>query len=417
MNSNAEVNGADVKGTGVNGEVVSHARSAVLVLVTLAAGAFGIGTTEFAISGLLTGIAGEFRISFTTAGWAATIYAAGVFVGAPVLIILGQRCEKKRFLLVLMGLFVIGNLVTAWSPAFSLMLAGRVVTSLAHGAFIGVGSIMASRVVPEHKKTSAIAFMFSGMTLATLIGTPLATWVAGVVSWRLSFLGIAAIGVVTFVGVWVFIPRAITREVVNLTTELRAFTNPQLLLAMLVTILGPAGFFTSITYIAPITLGVTHTPESWIPIYMLVFGLGLFIGNIAGGRLADLNLMRLLLGSLGLLAITLVIFWLGAGNVVVTTTSVFTMAAAGFAIVSPIQRLVMERAQVAGAPNLAASTNIGMFNLGNAIGAWLGGAVLGAGLGGASPNLAGAALACGALLVAGLIHWQVRASASATLCR
>lgn len=380
------------------------------VLLTLAAGAFGIGSTEFAISGLLPGIASEFGISFTTAGWAATIYAFGVFVGAPILIILGQRYEKKRFLLVLIGLFVCGNLLTALGPTFALTLMGRIVTSLAHGAFIGIGSIMAAQVVPEGKKTSAIAFMFSGMTLATLIGTPVATWVAGAFSWRVSFLGIAAIGVVTLLGILFFIPKSATRESFILAAELRAFTNPELLMAMLVTILGPAGFFTSITYIAPITLNVTGTPESWITIYMVVFGLGLFIGNIMGGRLADVNLLRLLSGSLAVLALTLIIFWLGAGNLVVTLISIFVMAAAGFATVSPIQRLVMERAQLSGVPNLAASMNIGMFNLGNAIGAWLGGVVLAAGLGSASPNLAGAILTSGALLVTSLIRRRSRTS-------
>lgn len=375
-----------------------------LVLLTLAAGAFGIGTTEFAVSGLMPGIAQDFDLSVTTAGWAATAYALGVFLGAPVMILVGQRFEKKKFLIVLMGLFVVGSLLTAIAPSFPIVLAGRVVSSLAHAAFIGIGSIIASRAVPEHRRTSAIAFMFSGVTLATLIGTPAATWISTELSWRVSFLGITAVGVVALLGVLAFIPTSRSDESFDIVSELRSFKNPQLLLAMLVTILGPAGFFTSITYISSITMGVTGTPESYIPAYMLVFGLGLFLGNIAGGRLADKNLMGLLLGSLSLLTVTLLAFWLFAGNVIVAFVAVFLMAAAGFSTVSPIQRLVMERAEAAGAANLAASMNIGMFNLGNAIGAWLGGLVISTRFGDSGPNLAGALLAGGALVV-GFIIW------------
>ncbi|MFI8527399.1 MFS transporter [Promicromonospora sukumoe] len=380
----------------------------VLVLLTLAAGAFGIGTTEFAVSGLLPGIAAEFDVSFSVAGWAATLYALGVFVGAPLLIVVGRRFEQRRFLLVLMGLFVVGNLATALGSSFGLVLVGRVVTALAHGAFLGTGSILASRVVPPHRRTRAIAFMFTGLTLATLVGAPIATWVSTTWSWRLSFLGIGAIGVLTLACILLCIPRGTAGEPLRLGAELRALRNPQLLLAMLVTILGPAGFFTSITYIAPITLDVTGTPESWITFYLTVFGLGLFVGNLVGGRLADINLMGLLTWSLAMLTAVLLVFWLAAGSVVVTLVAVFLMAATGFATVSPIQRLVMERAERAGAPNLAASMNIGMFNLGNAIGAWLGGVVIHAGLGSASPNLAGAALAGAALVVALLIARRAR---------
>lgn len=383
----------------------SQGSSARFVLLTLAAGAFGIGTTEFAISGLLPGIAGDFRVSFTTAGWAATVYALGVFIGAPLLILLGRRIEQKHFMLALMGLFVVGNVLTAVSPAFAVVLAGRAVTALAHGAFIGIGSIIASHVVPENRKTSAIAFMFSGMTLATLIGTPVSSWIADGSSWRFAFVGIAGIGVVVFAGIAAFIPRSRSDDSFDISAEIRAFRSPRLLGAMLVTILGPAGFFTSITYIAPITLTVTGTPQGWLPIYLTVFGLGLFIGNIVGSRLADLNLMRLMLGSLAILTGTLVVFWLGAASVAVSMVAVFVMAAAGFATVSPIQRLVMEAAERAGGVNLAASVNIGMFNLGNAMGAWLGGLAL-TRLGDAGPNLAGAALSGVALLVAWVIRRQ-----------
>ncbi len=326
--------------------------------------------------------------------------------------LVGQRFNKRKFLLVLIGLFIVGNAMSALAGSFGMVIAGRIVASLTHGAFIGTASIIAARSVPPQRKTSAIALIFSGLTLATLIGTPIATWISSTVSWRASFLMISGIGVVALTGILLLLPKAQEEEPFNFKSELRAFANPQLLLAMVITVLGPAGFFTSVTYIAPITMNVTGTPESWVTIFMAVFGLGLFIGNYLGGKLADKNLMLLLLSTLAIQAVALVVFWLGAGNLVIAFVMVFLMAASGFASVSPIQNLVMEKAEQAGAPNLASSMNIGMFNLGNAIGAWLGGLTISAGLGDSSPNLAGAVLAATAFLV-GLVILAQRKKAIA----
>lgn len=216
-------------------------------LWALAIAAFGIGTTEFVIAGLLPSVAAEFGISIPMAGNMATSYALGVFFGAPVTIILGARLPQKTMLAWLLVLFIVGNVVTATAPSYPVALVGRVITSLTHGAFFGIGSIMAADLVAPNRRTSAIAFMFTGLTLATLIGAPAGTWLAQAVSWRATFVAITVIGVVAIAGVLLLVPRAERREPPHLGKELAAFTDIRVLLAMGITILGPAAFFTSIT--------------------------------------------------------------------------------------------------------------------------------------------------------------------------
>lgn len=366
-------------------------------LWALAIATFGIGTTEFVIAGLLPDIAAAFGIPVSTAGHMATSYALGVFIGAPILIILGARVPQKTMLTLLLVLFIIGNIVTATAPLYWVALVGRVITSLTHGAFIGIGSIIAADLVAPNRRTSAIAFMFSGMTLATLIGIPAGTWLSQEVSWRATFWAIALIGVVAIIGVMALVPQAERHEPPKLRNELAAFTDIHVLLAMSITILGPAAFFTSITYIAPMMTEVAGYTESALTGLLFLFGLGLFIGNIIGGRLADRALMPLLYGTLGAQAIVLLVFYLMADNRIISALCIFLMAAFGFASVSPIQRLVMDKAGAAGAPNMAAAVNIGLFNLGNAIGAWAGGAVIAGGFGYAAPNWAGAILSAAGL--------------------
>ncbi|MCP9267455.1 MFS transporter [Xenorhabdus sp. XENO-1] len=366
----------------------------------LAIATFGIATTEFIIAGLLPEIATEFNISIPMAGYMATSYALGVFVGAPVLIILGRQVERKKMLAILMMLFIIGNALTALAPTFYLAIVGRIVTSLTHGAFMGIGAIIAAELVPENKKTSAIAFMFSGMTLANLIGIPLGTWIGKVISWRVTFAIITFIGIISLLGILRLLPKFTQQTPTSIKKELLAFTNIHVLLAMGITVLGPAAFFTAITYIAPLMTHIAGFSESAITWILVVLGLGFFFGNIVGGKLADKAMMPLLYWTLGLQALVLFIFWLYGDNPFIACLSIFLMAAFGFATVSPIQRLVMDKAQEAGAPNLVSSVNIGFFNLGNAVGAWLGGVVIAANYGYASLNLVGGLLASTALLLA-----------------
>lgn len=371
-----------------------------LALWALAIGAFGIGTTEFIIAGLLPVIAADFSISIPAAGNLATAYALGVFVGAPALIILGAPVPRKAMLVFLMVLFVIGNLVTAFAPTLGIAILGRIITSMTHGAFFGIGSIIAADMVAPSKRVRAIAFMFMGLTVANLIGVPAGTWIGQHLSWRDAFMVIAGIGVITIVSVAMLIPHQPRPQNHNFAHEFNAFRNVNVLLAMGITVFGPGAFFTSITYIAPMMTELAGYHESSLTWLMLLFGLGLFVGNQLGGRYADKALMPMLYVTLAAQAIVLTVFNFTAQNPTISAICIFLMAAFGFATVSPIQKLVMDKAKAAGAPTLASAVNIGLFNLGNALGAWLGGAVIAAGFGLQSPNWAGAILSAIALVLA-----------------
>ena len=371
-----------------------------LALWALALSAFGIGTTEFVIAGLLPQVASDFSISIPKAANLATVYALGVFVGAPLLVILGARIPRKGMLMFLMGLFVIGNFVTATASDFNVALLGRLVTSLTHGAFFGIGAILAADLVAPNKRVQAISFMFSGLTVANLLGVPVGTWLSQVMTWRDTFYAITVLGVLGFIGVMMMVPKIPNHERPNVKKEFAAFANARVLLAMGITVFGPAAFFTSITYIAPMMIEIAKFDPSSVTWLMVVFGLGLFLGNILGGRYADKALMPLLYLTLGAQAIVLLIFSFTAHNKIMSVACILLMAGFGFATVSPIQKLVLDKARAAGAPTLASSVNIGLFNLGNAIGAWVGGFVIAAGFGYASPNWAGALLSLVALVLA-----------------
>ncbi|WP_312569560.1 MFS transporter [Comamonas sp.] len=371
-----------------------------VALWALVIGAFGIGTTEFVIAGLLPAIAADFGVPIPVAAYMATSYALGVFVGAPVLIILGSRASKKTMLAFLAGLFVIGNLVTAMASSLEVAILGRVVTSLTHGAFFGIGSVLAAEMVPPQKRVSAIAFMFSGLTVANLVGVPAGTWLSQQFSWQTTFYAITLIGVATVIGVLALVPATPKPKAQRIGHEFAAFGNAKVLLAMGITILGPAAFFTSITYIAPMMVEVARFPEGSVTWLLMVFGFGLFVGNWLGGRFADKALMPMLYGTLLGQGLVLVAFHYLAHSQVASVLCIFLMAAFGFATVSPIQKLVMDKAKAAGAPTLASAVNIGLFNLGNALGAWLGGLVIALGFGFTAPNWAGAMLSAGALALA-----------------
>lgn len=369
-------------------------------LFALAVGAFGIGLTEFVVAGILPQVARDFGIDIPTAGLLATTYALGVFVGAPILTVLGAKIPRKTMLIGLAIIFTLGNVVTALAPNLQIAVAGRILTAFNHGTFFGIGSIIAASLVAKDRQASAIAFMFSGLTLANLVGVPVGTWLAQVYDWRLVFWIVAGIGVVTVLSVALFVPRIEAGKAIALKAELRAFVDPQVLLAMGITIFGPAAFFTSITYIAPMMVAEAGFSDAGIAWLMVLFGLGLAVGNAVGGRFADRSLFGTLFVTLAAQAVVLFAFWIGVSNAAVAAASVFLMAAFGFATVSPIQKLVMDHASRAGAPTMAASVNIGMFNLGNAIGAWVGGATIAAGFGLAAPNWAGAILSLVALSLA-----------------
>lgn len=368
-----------------------------LAIWALAIAAFGIGTTEFVIAGLLPQVAAEFGVSIPQAGYLATAYALGVFVGAPLLVVLGSRIPRKTMMISLLVLFVVGNLITAVAPTLDVALVGRIITSLTHGAFFGIGSILAAELVAPNKRVSAIAFMFSGLAVATLVGVPGGTWLSQVVSWRATFYAITVVGVVALLATALLVPPGKAAKSTPVKQELAAFKNVRVLLAMGITIFGPAAFFTSITYIAPMMTNVAGFTEGSVVWLMVAFGVGLFVGNAAGGKYADRALMPLLYVTLLAQAVVLFIFTFAAVSQWLSVLCIVLMAGFGFATVSPIQKLVLDKAAAAGAPTLAASVNIGLFNLGNAIGAVVGGWVISAGLGYVAPNWAGGLLSLIAL--------------------
>lgn len=370
-------------------------------LLALAIGAFGIGTTEFVIMGLLPEIAGDYGVSIPTAGLLVTGYAIGVVIGAPLMTVLGTRISRKTMLILLMGLFVVGNLLSALAPTFGLMLTGRVVASLAHGAFFGIGSVVAADLVAPGKKAGAIATMFTGLTVANIVGVPLGTFIGQAVGWRTTFAIVAGLGVVGLLGIAGLVPAMPRTEGARLRGELTAFRNPQVLLAMAMTVLGFGGVFAAITYIAPMMTHVAGYPDTAVTWLLVLFGLGMFLGNLLGGRYADRALMPMLYATLGGLAIVLALFTVTAHNKILAAISILLVGALGFATVPPLQKRVLDQAH--GAPTLASAVNIGAFNLGNALAAWLGGLVIAAGFGYTSPNWVGAVLAAAAL---GLAFWS-----------
>ncbi|MFH9353782.1 MFS transporter [Kitasatospora sp. NPDC017646] len=369
-----------------------------LALLALAIGAFGIGTTEFVIMGLLPRIADDYGVSVPTAGLLVTGYALGVVIGAPLMTALGTRISRKTMLMLLMALFTVGNLLSAVAPSFPLMLAGRIVTSLAHGAFFGIGSVVAAELVAPQKKAGAIATMFTGLTVANIVGVPLGTFIGQAVGWRTTFAAVAALGLVGLLGIARLVPALPRPEGAHLRRELTAFRNPQVLLAMAMTVLGFGGVFAAITYIAPMMTRVAGYSDGAVTWLLVLFGVGMFLGNLLGGKFADRHLMPMLYTTLGGLALVLALFTLTAHNRITAAATIVLVGALGFATVPPLQKRVLDHAH--GAPTLASAVNIGAFNLGNALAAWLGGIVISAGLGYTAPDWVGALLAAAALVLA-----------------
>ncbi|MFE7796210.1 MFS transporter [Nocardia sp. NPDC057440] len=379
-----------------------------LALLALTLGAFGIGTTEFVIVGLLPDIADTYAVSIPTAGLLVTGYALGVVVGAPLMTGLGTRVSRKRMLLGMLLLLVAGNILSAAAPTFGLMMTGRIVASLAHGAFFGIGAVVAGSLVNPDRKAGAIATMFTGLTVATVIGVPLGTLLGQHFGWRLTFLVVALVGLIGLIGVAALVPEQPAPQDARLRNELAVFRNPQVLLAMAMTVLGFGGVFAAITYLAPMMTEVTGYADSSVTWLLVLFGIGMFAGNLIGGRYADRHLMPMLYVALGSLAAVLALFALTAQSKPAAAVTVVLIGALGFATVPPLQKRVLD--QAAGAPTLASAVNIGAFNLGNALAAWLGGLVIAAGFGYTAPNWVGVILALSALALAVLSRSMERAA-------
>lgn len=369
-----------------------------LGLLALALGGFGIGLTEFVIAGLLPDVARDFAVDEAAAGRLISGYALAVAVGAIGLTAAVTRLERKRVLASLMVLFVVGNVVSAVAPTYGLMMTGRVLAALTHGAFFGIGSVVAAGLVAPDKRAGAIAMMFAGLTTANVLGVPLGTFLGQQLGWRSTFWAISGIGVVALVGMLTLVPRQpVDAGAPGLRTELGAFRSGQVWLSLLVTVLGFGGMFGAFTYIAYTLTEVSGFAASTVPWLLVLFGLGLFAGNWLGGRAADRSVGGTLIVVLAGLTAVMAVFALTAAAPVAAVVSLVLMGAFGFATVPGLQMRIM--AHAGSAPTLASGANIAAFNIGNAAGAWLGGLTITAGLGYASTLWDGAALAAGALVV------------------
>ena len=387
-------------------------------LLALALGGFGIGLTEFVIAGLLPEVAADFAVSEASAGWLISGYALSVAVGAVVLTAGVTRLPRKQVLLGLMVLFVVGNLLSALATTYEVMLSGRIVAALCHGAFFGIGSVVAADLVAPAKRASAIALMFGGLTVANVLGVPLGTVLGQQLGWRSTFWAITVIGVLTLLAIAALVPGGAGRPVASsgepghrLGHELIAFRSGQVWLSLAVTVLGFGGMFGAFTYIAYTLTEVSGFARGAVPWLLVLFGAGLFVGNLLGGRAANVDVSRTLRVVLAGLALVMTFFALTAALPLATVVALVLMGGFGFATVPGLQMRIMTYAGAA--PTLASGANIAAFNVGNALGAWLGGLTIAAGLGYASPLWVGAGLAAAALVVLLVADAAARRSAIA----
>lgn len=391
-----------------------------LALYALTAGAFGIGVTEFVIMGLLIEVGNDLGVSISAAGMLISGYALGVVVGAPLMTTLTSGWPRKTTLVALMLVFTFGNLACALAPGYWPLMVARILTAFAHGTFFGVGSVVATSLVAADKRASAIAIMFTGLTVANILGVPLGTWLGQTYGWRSTFWAVTLVGVLAMAVIALFVPRDTIEksEQGDWRSDLAVLGRPQVLLGLLTTVLSWIGVFAAFTYIAPMLTEIAGFPEAAVSPILLVFGAGLIAGNLVGGRLADRRLVPALLGSLLLLAFVLAGMTFAMHDRIAAVAFVALLGAAGFATVPPLQIWVLDKATGAGQA-LASSLNIAAFNLGNAAGALLGGLIIDHGPGlGAIPLVAALAplMSFGVALLCLRLERSAALTAPATSC-
>jgi MFS transporter, DHA1 family, inner membrane transport protein len=368
-------------------------------LLALAVGGFGIGTGEFVIIGLLPNIARDLSVSIPQAGHLISSYALGVVVGAPTLTALSVRLPRRTVLLALMSAFALGNLFSALAPNYEWLLLARFVSALPHGAYFGVGSVMAAGLVHESRRSAAMSVMFTGLTVANIVGVPLTTLLGQHTSWRLVFAAVAGIGALSVAAMAVTVPRSTGRAgTPNLRGEMHAFRNRQIWLALGIATFGGGGMFATFSYITPMMTHIAGYAESSVTPLLVLFGLGMTAGNLYGARLADRSLRTALFAGISAEIVVALLFLVTSHNEITAAATIFLFPAAGMMMLPALQTKIIGLA--GGAPNLAAASIHSAFNIANSLGAWLGGAVIAAGLGYNAPNAVAAGLAAvGMILV------------------
>ncbi|MBX5104539.1 MFS transporter [Rhizobium lentis] len=371
-----------------DGELPSAA-TVILVQLALACGGFGIGTGEFAIMGLLPNVADTFSVTTPQAGYVISAYALGVVIGAPVIAVLAAKMARRTLLLTLMLIFAAGNIASAVAPSFETFTVLRFISGLPHGAYFGVAALVAASMVPVHRRARAVGRVMLGLTVATLLGTPLTTFFGQSLDWQVAFLSVGVVGLLTVVLIWFYVPKDSVSEEASFLRELGAFRRPQVWLTLGIAAVGYGGMFAMFSYIASTTTEVAMLPESAVPIMLVLFGVGMNAGNFIGSWLADKSLLGTIGGSLVYNIVVLTTFSLTAANPYMLGLSVFFVGC-GFAAGPALQTRLMDVA--ADAQTLAAASNHSAFNIANAIGAWLGGLVIAWGYGFAATGYVGAAL-------------------------
>ncbi|MES4614435.1 MAG: MFS transporter [Ewingella sp.] len=365
-------------------------------LLALALSAFAIGTTEFVIMGLLPNVANDLQVSIPLAGWLISGYALGVAIGAPIMAVLTAKLPRKKTLLLLMTIFIFGNLMCALSYSYGFLMLARVITALCHGAFFGIGAVVAANLVAPNRRASAVALMFTGLTLANVLGVPLGTALGQALGWRSTFWAVAIIGVASLFALYKKLPDTKDEEPTDLRKEMGALRGLGLWLSLSITVFFSAAMFALFTYIAPMLTEITGVSEHGVSWTLLLIGLGLTIGNVLGGRLADWRLGATLTLIFLLIAIFSALFSWTSVNLLAAEVTLFFWAMVSFAAVPALQINVVTYGK--NAPNLVSTLNIAAFNVGNALGAWVGGAVIARGLG-----LTAVPLAAGSLGLVGFV--------------
>lgn len=359
-------------------------------LLALALSAFAIGTTEFVIMGLLPNVANDLQVSIPLAGWLISGYALGVAIGAPIMAVLTAKLPRKKTLLLLMVIFIFGNLMCALSYSYGFLMLARVITALCHGAFFGIGAVVAANLVAPNRRASAVALMFTGLTLANVLGVPLGTALGQALGWRSTFWAVALIGVASLFALYKNLPDKKEEEPTDLRKEMGALRGLGLWLSLSITVFFAAAMFALFTYIAPLLTDITGISEHGVSLTLLLIGLGLTIGNVVGGRLADWRLGATLTVIFLLIVVFSALFSWTSTNLLAAEVTLFFWAMVSFAAVPALQINVVTYGK--NAPNLVSTLNIAAFNVGNALGAWVGGAVIARGLGLTAVPLAAASL-------------------------
>ncbi len=370
-------------------------KSLPAALWALTISAFGIGTTEFVIVGLLPTVANDLNTSISSAGLLVSLYALGVAIGAPVLTALTSKIARKRLLIGIMLLFIIGNGLATIAPSFTLLILARILTGFAHGVFFSIGSTIAASLVPEDKRASAISIMFAGLTVAIVTGVPLGTYIGQNFGWRATFVGVAILGVIGALASYFLVPSNIKKSPpLRLVDQLKVLKNPSILLVLAITALGYGGTFVTFTYLAPLLEEVTGFSASMTSVLLLVYGIAIALGNIIGGKVSNKTPGKALMVMFALQAVVLVVLFFTASSTTWSVATLFFMGILAFSNVPALQLYVVKMAEkyLPGTEDVASALNIAAFNVGIAIGAYVGGLIVESTLGVAATPWVGSIL-------------------------